>query len=100
MIDRRRQAVDALNRVANPVSPLIPCYQVGDQVWLEATHLKLPHHASKLTPKRYGPFHITQMVSPIVYRLELPLAWRIHDMFHASLLSPYCKTPVHGPNYS
>jgi hypothetical protein len=32
--------------------------------------------------------------------LELPPAWRIHDIFHASLLSPYKETPEHGPNFS
>jgi hypothetical protein len=35
-----------------------------------------------------------------VYQLKLPVAWRIHDVFHASLLSPYRKTTAHGPNFS
>jgi len=26
--------------------------------------------------------------------------WRIHDVFHASLLSPYHETTAHGPNFS
>jgi hypothetical protein len=29
-----------------------PLYQKGDQVWLEATHLKLPYQATKLNPKQ------------------------------------------------
>jgi chromodomain-containing protein len=28
------------------------------------------------------------------------MAWNIHDVFHASLLSPYCESPEHRPNYS
>ena len=100
MIDRRKEATDALNRVANYAKPSAPCYQVGDQVWLKGTNLKLPHQTSKINPKRHGPFAITRVLSPVVYQLRLPAAWRIHDTFHASLLSPYHKTTTHGPNYS
>jgi hypothetical protein len=28
------------------------------------------------------------------------MAWNIHDVFHASLLSPYHESTEHGPNYS
>ncbi len=73
---------------------------VGTQVWLEGTHLHLPYQATKLAPKRYGPFEVTKEISPIAYQLRLPRGWNIHDIFHASLLSPYCETATHGPNYS
>ena len=33
------------------------------------------------------------------YRLKLPTNWRIHDIFHAALLTPYEETRAHGPNY-
>ena len=36
----------------------------------------------------------------MAYQLALPPAWHIHDVFHASLLSPYSETPTHGPNFS
>ena len=36
----------------------------------------------------------------MAYQLQLPPTWIIHDVFHASLLSPYSKTPAHGPNFS
>ena len=29
----------------------------------------------------------------MVYKLRLPKAWRIHDVFHASLLMPQVTTP-------
>ncbi|KIJ08488.1 hypothetical protein PAXINDRAFT_48369, partial [Paxillus involutus ATCC 200175] len=32
--------------------------------------------------------------------LELPATWKIHDVFHASLLSTYRETPEHGPNFT
>ena len=32
--------------------------------------------------------------------VELPPKWKIHDTFHAVLLSPYNETQVHGPNFT
>ncbi len=73
---------------------------VGAQVWLEGTNLHLPYQATKLAPKCYGPFEITKEISPVAHQLYLPAAWNIHNVFHASLLSPYHKMLTHGPNYS
>jgi len=94
------EAADALNRVAHNLTPIPDQYHAGDQVWLEATHLRLPYQTSKLNPKRYGPFIITEVLSPIIFWLQLLAMWKIHDVFHASLLSPYHEMPSHGPNFS
>ena len=40
-----------------------------------------------------------QVLSPIMYRLELPPQWKIHPMFHAGLLTAYRETPLHGENF-
>ena len=32
----------------------------------------------------------------MVYKLHLPKAWHIHDVFHASLLTPQVTTPEYG----
>ena len=99
MRERRLQAITAINQSSKP--QVIPSsFMVGAQVWLEGTHLRLPYQATKLAPKRYGPFEITKEISPVTYQLRLPPAWNIHNIFHASLLSPYCETNTHGPNYS
>ena len=75
-------------------------WKVRDKVWLEATHLHLHYLSKKLAPKRHSPFEITQVLSPLTYRLHLPPTWKIHDVFHTTLLSPYQETDTHGPNFS
>jgi len=100
MEERQAQATAALNQVAEKSGTPSAQYNTGDQVWLEGKNLCLPYQATKLAPKRYGPFKIIKEVSPVAYQLALPLTWKIHDMFHASLLSPYHETTAYGPNFS
>ena len=54
---------------------------------------------NKLAPHREGPFKISQIISPLTYHLRLPPTWKIHNVFHASLLSTYQETTEHGLNY-
>ena len=75
-------------------------YQAGDQVWLEGCNLRIDRPSAKLAPKRHGPFKIKKVLSPITYQLELPPQWKIHDVFHADLLTPYHETELHGPNFT
>ena len=78
----------------------MPKYKEGDMVWLEGHHLRTNQLAIKLMPKQHGPFPIIQVMSPVNYRLKLPMQWSIHDVFHIDLLTPYHETTLHGPNYS
>lgn len=75
-------------------------FKLGDKVWLEATNLHFPNRSRKLSPKREGPFVIEQVLSPLNYRLQLPKAWKIHPVFHASLLTPFSETDSHGPSFA
>jgi hypothetical protein len=52
-----------------------------------------------MKPKREGPFTITEVLGPVTYRLKLPNTWRIHDVFHATLLQPYKENDTYGENY-
>ena len=70
-------------------------FEVGDKVWLDARNLHLKT-TCKLTPRRLGPFEVVEEISPVVYKLRLPKAWRIHDVFHVSLLTPQVITPEYG----
>ena len=74
-------------------------YQEGDKVWLEGTNLRIPYETQKLSPKWYRPFRVAAKISDVAYQLELPKTWRIHPMFHTSLLTPYKETEAHGSNF-
>jgi hypothetical protein len=74
-------------------------FKKGEKVWLEAKNLRLPYLSKKIAPNRTGPFRITEVLSPITYRLELPKGWKIHNVFHSTLLTPFVQTEIHGPSF-
>jgi len=95
----RIQAIKVLNVVANSKSPSKNMFKHGQKVWLEVKNLALPYRSVKLAPRRHRPFSISQVMSPMMYKLTHPHQWTIHPMFHALLLTPYIKTIEHGENY-
>ena len=70
------------------------------KVWLEAKNLRFLTDHKKLAMKRVGPLEIVEVLGPLTYRLKLPQQWRIHDVFHASLLTPVRENDTHGPNFA
>ena len=75
-------------------------FQEGDKVWLDGRNIKTHHPTAKLAPKRHGPFPVQQVLSPINYQLIIPKQWKIHDVFHVDLLTPYREMEFHGANYA
>ena len=69
-------------------------YSKGDLVWLDTWNLKMDWPSKKLDNKCVGPFAIKEKVGPAGYRLKLPQAWRIHQVFNEVLLTPY-----HPPSF-
>jgi hypothetical protein len=66
-------------------------YKVGDKVLLSMKYLNLKHSESsrKLLPKWFGPFEVVQVVGPAAYKLKINPGWRVHPVFHVSLLELY-----------
>jgi hypothetical protein len=66
-------------------------YKVGDKVLLSMKYLNLRHSESsrKLLPKWIGPFEVVQVVGPVAYKLKMNPGWRVHPVFHVSLLELY-----------
>jgi Chromo (CHRromatin Organisation MOdifier) domain len=52
-------------------------------------NIKTAHPTTKLHTKHFGPFKITEVISPVTYRIQLPAQWKIHNTFHATLLHPH-----------
>ena len=73
-------------------------WKVGDKVWLETTNLHM-NGPKKLQMRRTGPFEVEEVISRTVFHLRIPPQWKIHPVFHASLLTTYKETPEHGPNF-
>ena len=39
---------------------------------------------------------IKEVLGPVTYRSTLPKQWKIHNEFHATLLTPFKETTFHG----
>ena len=60
-------------------------YISGEKVWLNSKYIKTKKNR-KLEFKFFAPFQVLHPVGKQAYKLELPKRWRIHDVFHMSLL--------------
>jgi hypothetical protein len=71
-------------------------FVLEDKVWLDAHNLKLTTPLKKLSSQRYGPFEVLQKISRVIYWIKLPQMWKIHNVFHVDLLTPYHETQAYG----
>ncbi len=68
---------------------------MGDLVMLSAKNVRQLRPSKKLSDRRLGPFKVMEIVGnhQHAYELELPDKWKIHPVFHVSLLEPYRNRP-------
>ena len=58
----------------------------GNEIW----------EKGKLSPRFIRPYEVIEKVSPVVYKLALPLELeKIHNVFHVSMLRRYRLDPSH-----
>ena len=89
-----------LSQATSVVDITFQPYKEDNQVWLEGTNLKTLYPTAKLGPKWYGPFKVVKQLSNTIYQLEIPWQWKIHNVFHANLLTPYKEMELHRPNFT
>ena len=60
-------------------------YTPNDKVWLNSKYIKTKQN-QKLEVKFFRPFRVLHSVRKQAYKLKLSKKWKIHDVFHISLL--------------
>jgi transposase InsO family protein len=80
---------ERMRRYADPHRREAPEYQVGDLVMLNGRNIQTRRPSRKLDHKNHGPFQVEQIVSPLAVKLTLPQKWKIHNVFHVTLVEPY-----------
>ena len=88
----------AQSRMAEQIRSNFTPFKKGQMVWLDTRHLKMNYH-KRMAPKQEGPFKIEEVLGPVTYQLKLPESWKIHKVFHATLLHSYKESEVYGENY-
>jgi hypothetical protein len=91
--DRMKQRADPKRRDVH--------FAPGDRVMLSMRNIKFKSGTRKLHARWTGPFTITQMVGPegkaVAAKLALPAGWKIHPVFHVSLLKHWRSDGTNQP---
>lgn len=63
--------------------------EVGDFVLLNAKNLRLKAKPGKLRPLYVGPYQVLRAIGRNAFKLKLPEALKVHNVFNVALLKPY-----------
>jgi len=80
---------EAMGRYYDRKAKQQPDFKVADLVMLNAQNIRTKPPSKRLAPKLYGPFKILEQRGQLTYKLEISDRWKIHPVFHVSLLEPY-----------
>jgi transposase InsO family protein len=73
-------------------------FELGEQAWLSAKYMPQskdrPKTPNSFAPRYIGPFRISQALSDVSYKLDLPANWRHNPVFHVSELRKYHEPPA------
>jgi len=90
-------AHERMRRYTDPQHTEPPKYQIGDLVMLNGRNIKTYRPSWKMDHNNHGPFQVEKIISPLAVRLTLPQKWKIHNVFHVSLLEPYRSSEHRAP---
>jgi len=83
------QTREAMNKYHDRKATPQPDRETGDLVMLNAKNIKSKRPTRKFTPRFYGPVKVLEKKGNRVLKLDIPAHWKIHPVFHVSLLKPY-----------
>ena len=82
-------------------SRVLRILELNQKVWLDGCNLRTKASTKKLALRRYKLFKVTQKISSVNYRLELPRSMgKIRNVFHIDLLVPFNETDEYGQAFS
>jgi hypothetical protein len=87
------EAQERYSKYANRKRIVGPKYKVGDVVMLNRKNIRTERSKLKFDAKYLGPFEIIKKISDVAFKLKLPENWKIHPVFHISLLEPIDGNP-------
>jgi len=92
-----RKVQEDMTRYYNQRRSLAPMFKPGDQVYLDASDIKMTRLSPKLSHYRLGPFKIECQVGLLVYCLKLPHRIKqLHPVFNVVKLSTTLEDPIPG----
>jgi hypothetical protein len=67
-------------------------YKLGERVLLDTSDITFTTGSKKLLDKYMGPYKIIEVISDVAYKLNLPIKFRLHPVFHISKLKRAIET--------
>ncbi|ESK82512.1 hypothetical protein Moror_14396 [Moniliophthora roreri MCA 2997] len=93
--DKIKAAQDAYKIMADNQRKPAPDFQVGQQVYILAKHIKMTQPTKKLLEKYLGPYTIIAQPSSNAFTIRLPdYLSSIHSIFHISQLEPFHPSEI------
>jgi hypothetical protein len=93
--------IEMMKRFTDRKRKEVPRFAPGESVWLDLRNISTGHPSKKLDACHTGPFKVIEGIprdasTPSAYHLCLPLSWKVHPVFHVSLLQPaYKRADLH-----